>query len=193
MPSNVKAFKPIFHNALKAIDPGAIAGFKNQYPASEDKYSDKLKAIHGVLYEYASVRGVNMSNSRLAVRTSPFDYYLPKFKYVVELDERQHFSQARFVSLASYPKNARLGFDRDRWMHLCLSIKARDSHPLWRDEQRAWLDTLRDLAWQDKKFLPTSTITGIVRIYEQDVLCFFENPKKLVNFIKKYLRRFNMV
>jgi len=50
----------------------------------------------------------------------------------------------RAVALKSYPANLKLGFDRKGWLDRCLELNARDNDPPYRDEQRAWYDTLRD-------------------------------------------------
>jgi hypothetical protein len=39
-----------------------------------------------------------------------------------------------------------LGFSRERWLQLCAELNRHDNSPPYRDEQRAWFDTLRDFA-----------------------------------------------
>ena len=55
-----------------------------------------------------------------------------------------------------------LGFSAKRWMELCEHHDARDNAPPYRDEQRAWYDTLRDLVPSIKGMQPT------VRLYARD-------------------------
>ncbi len=87
------------------------------------------------------------------------DLYVTDPGFVVELDESQHFSKARMVSLSHYPRNLPFGFKIDEWIDLCNKIKAVDNDPPYRDEQRAWYDTLRD-------FLPFMVgLKPTVRIY----------------------------
>ncbi len=89
----------------------------------------------------------------------PCDYYVPEAGFVVEFDESQHFTALRQVALARYASSLPSGFDRGRWVKLCCRIQARDDDPPYRDEQRAWYDTLRD-------FLPTVfPLRPTVRLY----------------------------
>jgi hypothetical protein len=73
------------------------------------------------------------------------DYHLPEHRLIIEVDERQHFSEPRAVALRKYPRGAKLGIDRKLWISECLRIQAIDNDPDYRDEQRAFYDTLRDL------------------------------------------------
>jgi hypothetical protein len=118
-----------------------------------------LKAIFEALQEYRGYTNLISSNS---VRC---DCYLPSIGYILEWDERQHFSIPRKIALSLYPEDLKLGFDKKRWIGLCEKIRAEDNdkNVLHRYEQREWLDTLRD-------FLPELTngprIT--VRMYDKD-------------------------
>lgn len=73
------------------------------------------------------------------------DFCAPKEQLIVEYDERQHFTLQRAKVLELYPPDISLGFDRKEWITACLSIKAVDSNPPYRDEQRAYYDALRDI------------------------------------------------
>lgn len=111
----------------------------------------------------------------------PVDYYVPSPGLILEFDESQHFSKARKISLENYPKELNLGFDKSRWIKLCEEINAKDNDPPYRDEQRAWYDTLRD-------FLPTIlNLKPIVRLFARDYIwCSLnpDNPKDIKNFRK---------
>ena len=72
------------------------------------------------------------------------DFVCEGQKLIIEYDERQHFSEARRVALASY-QNIPLCFDRDRWMKACEDIQAKDNAPKNRDEVRAFYDSTRDI------------------------------------------------
>jgi hypothetical protein len=72
------------------------------------------------------------------------DYFVPEPGFVLEFDESQHFTAARALSLEGYGQAVPVGFDVARWIDLCRKIDAHDSDPPYRDEQRAWYDTLRD-------------------------------------------------
>ncbi len=87
------------------------------------------------------------------------DFFVPKPGFVVEFDESQHFTAARADALQLYPKDLRLGFDREEWINRCREIAAKDNDPPFRDEQRAWYDTLRDFLPDIKGLRPT------VRLY----------------------------
>lgn len=73
-----------------------------------------------------------------------YDYFVPDPGLAIEFDESQHFTEPRRISLEEYPDDLALGFDRQRWISLCTKIDAHDSDPIYRDEQRAWYDTIRD-------------------------------------------------
>lgn len=109
----------------------------------------------------------------------PVDYYVPYPGFIVEFDESQHFTLARKISLERYPEELKLGFDRYKWIELCNIINAKDNDPPYRDEQRAWYDTLRD-------FLPTVLdLKPTVRLYARDyVWCSLDpnNQKDVETF-----------
>lgn len=91
------------------------------------------------------------------------DYFVPQPGMIVEFDESQHFTALRELSLSRYPSALQLGFDREEWIGLCRRIRARDNDPAYRDEQRAWYDTLRD-------FLPTIlNLHPTIRLYEKEL------------------------
>lgn len=92
-----------------------------------------------------------------------FDLFITQVNLPIEFDERQHFSPLRTVSLQNYPVNAPLGFSRDRWKQLSEKIRAGDNSPIYRDEQRALYDSIRDLMAPQIGLLP------VVRIFAEDV------------------------
>ncbi len=77
------------------------------------------------------------------------DFYVPSRGLVIEYDERQHFTMQRAAALQLYPSKLQLGFDIEEWIVSCNRIKAIDNSPVYRDEQRAFYDSMRDL-WQRK-------------------------------------------
>ncbi|MEM5799312.1 MAG: hypothetical protein QXZ43_01440 [Candidatus Aenigmatarchaeota archaeon] len=91
------------------------------------------------------------------------DFFVVKQKIIVELDESQHFTKARKLSLKNYPKNIKLGFDKNEWVHFCDKLNRMDRDPIYkkrdRDERRAWYDTLKDIIPLMNGFKPT------IRIY----------------------------
>ena len=90
------------------------------------------------------------------------DFWVPDPGFIVEFDESQHFTSLRKLALSVYADDKPLGFAAKRWITLCEYHKAKDNDPPFRDEQRAWYDTLRDLV---------PTIKGLrstVRLYARD-------------------------
>jgi hypothetical protein len=92
------------------------------------------------------------------------DFYLPEVKLIIEFDERQHFTPLRAASLRAYPEGIRFGFDKQRWINLSEKIRAGDNSPIYRDEQRAFYDSIRDI------LAPQIGLKPVVRIFEEDVL-----------------------
>jgi len=91
------------------------------------------------------------------------DFFVPAAGFVVDFDESQHFTPLREQSLRLYPTGLPLGFDRERWIELCSRIRAKDNYPFYRDEQRAWYDTLRDFIGPIKRLKPT------IRFFSRDL------------------------
>jgi len=91
------------------------------------------------------------------------DFFVSNPGFVVEFDESQHFTIPRKIGLQSYPDNLKLGFSLRKWISLCDKIKAKDNDPPYRDEQRAWYDTLRDFLSALKGLKPT------VRLYSKEM------------------------
>lgn len=108
---------------------------------------------------YCKLQALRGCNDFVKVKKlSPVDYYVPEPGFIVEVDESQHFTEQRKVTLKSYPEHLRLGFDKSRWITLCASYQRKDNDPPYRDEQRAWYDTLRDFAPLHLGIFPTARI-----------------------------------
>jgi len=99
------------------------------------------------------------------------DFFVPNPGFIVEFDERQHFTLPREISLQKYPENLKLGFSRTKWIARCDKIKAKNNKPPFRDEQRAWYDTLRDFLPKIKGLKPT------VRLYSKEIQWCSLNPE----------------
>ena len=99
------------------------------------------------------------------------DYFVPNPGFVVEFDESQHFTIPRKIALLSYPYKSKSGFSLGRWAFTCDKTRAKDNDPYYRDEQRAWYDTLRD-------FLPelTGNLKPTVRLYSKEMQWCSLNP-----------------
>jgi hypothetical protein len=112
-----------------------------------------LERIYKALQEY---RGhVDFVNTDKLPRC---DFFISDPATIVEYDERQHFTKAREISLSLYPEEIRTQFDIGKWKDRCRCIIAEDKSPVYRDEQRAWYDTLRDFAPELLGIQPTIRI-----------------------------------
>ena len=139
-------------------------------------YYHKLKEIYEILQKHRGFKEF------VKAKTLPnCDFFIPNPGFIVEFDESQHFTLTRKITLERYPANFKLGFDKEKWIRLCNEINAKDNNPPYRDEQRAWYDTLRD-------FLPS--ILGLkptVRLFAKDFIwCSLnpDNPKDVNKFQK---------
>jgi hypothetical protein len=101
---------------------------------------EPLTAIFAALQE---MRG--FSDFASSGRSLRCDFFIPQERLLVEYDERQHFTLQRAKSLELYPAGISWGFDRKEWIKTCNSIRATDPSPPYRDEQRAFYDSLRDI------------------------------------------------
>lgn len=109
------------------------------------------------------------------------DFFIPSKNLIIEYDERQHFTEQRAESLAHYPPDLNLGFDKDKWCEACENIKAIDNDPIYRDEQRAFYDSVRDI-------LAARNGMTLIRIkhgdYKWDSESGAEELNKLINSLK---------
>lgn len=125
-----------------------------------------LRNVAGALEEY---RGYSMGTFARSDVLAGCDYWVPDPGFVVEFDESQHFTRPRKLALSVYAEAHPLGFAARRWLELCEHHDARDNDPPFRDEQRAWYDTLRDLVPSTRNLQPT------VRLYARDrIWCAFD-------------------
>jgi hypothetical protein len=90
-------------------------------------------------------------------RRLPGDFLHGPTGTLIEVDESQHFTSARLATLDLYPTDVPLGFDLDHYKALChrwrqtsdgyfRTKSARGFGPSGRQRQRAYYDSLRDLA-----------------------------------------------
>ena len=118
-----------------------------------------LRDVAGVLAKY---RGYGIGTFVRSNVLAGCDYWVSDLGLIVEFDESQHFTRPRKLALSVYADTNPLGFAARRWLELCEHHDARDNAPPWRDEQRAWYDTLRDLVPSIMGLQPT------VRLYAPD-------------------------
>jgi hypothetical protein len=133
----------------------------------DTKYYDDLKTIYEALQKHRDFKEFIR-----AKRLPSGDFFIPKQKLIVEFDESQHFTLPRRITLTNYPESLDLGFDKNKWMRLCETINAKDNDPPYRDEQRAWYDTLRD-------FLPSIRgLKPITRLHSKDCVWCSLSPEE---------------
>lgn len=121
--------------------------------------SDNNSALEVIYSELQNSRG---HHNFVRAKKLPRVDFLIKDKFILEFDESQHFTAMRLVALENYPEEIKLGYDRKKWKDLCKKINKKDNDPAFRDEQRAWYDTLRDFAPTYLGLSPT------VRLYATD-------------------------
>lgn len=101
------------------------------------------------------------------------DWFHEASRTAIEIDELQHFTSDRLVTLAHYPRNAPLGFDTDEYMSLCRANRtAADRYRLTKEArgfrltggrraQRAYFDSVRDLALPALGYAPVVRVPAI--------------------------------
>lgn len=115
-------------------------------PKSGDSadYPEDYRGIIDVLCKYRN--RTEFCNVRPNDGKLSCDYVIEERKLIIEVDERQHFTEARRRALEQYPKDVKLAFSVSKWIEECARIQANDNDPLYRDEQRALYDSVRDIA-----------------------------------------------
>ena len=107
------------------------------------KTPDVIEGIYENLYKSISEYRGDIAFAKRNVKLR-CDFVCESEKLIIEYDERQHFSEARKVSLLSYP-DIPLCFDKGLWIRVCDDIQAKDGQPVNRDEIRAYYDSIRDI------------------------------------------------
>ena len=127
-------------------------------------------ALRNVAAVLETFRGFGTGEFVRSDMLAPCDFWIPEPGFIVEFDESQHFTSPRKLALGEYPDEHPLGFSARRWIALCEHHDAKDNDPPFRDEQRAWYDTLRDLVPSLEGLQPT------VRLYARDLAWCSLNP-----------------
>lgn len=159
---NCKDCKKRLKELLKKIYGTVVLNYKFDIGTDPEDFRNseyywKLKEIHEALKDYRGFKDF------IKAETLPHcDYYIPDPGFIVEFDESQHFTKPREIVLSKYPEELRLGFDRNMWMNLSKKLNRKDNDPPYRDEQRAWYDTLRDFLPEYRGLKPT------VRLFSRD-------------------------
>lgn len=165
------ACKKTIETMLGKIYGGVEVNYKFEAGTKPEDYREspfypKLKKIFSELQNYRGYKDFVRSP------TLPrCDFFVPNPRFIAEFDESQHFTACRKIALSRYPERLELGFDREKWIKLCEKIDAKDNDPPYRDEQRAWYDTLRDFIQTVKGLKPT------IRIFSRDFRWCSLNPE----------------
>ena len=102
----------------------------------------ELKGVYKKVYDaLVNYRGHTAFIKRKSLQC---DFVVESKKLIIEYDERQHFSEARRISLLAY-KSIPVNYDRKLWINACADIMAKDNDPIDRDETRAYYDSMRDI------------------------------------------------
>jgi very-short-patch-repair endonuclease len=131
-----------------------IASIRKSFPDAKVECSDlpwlsvpttagmvePLKTIFSALCRHRGHNAFATAGRRLVC-----DIIIPSQRLIVEYDERQHFTKPRAIALRLYPQATAIGFDAAEWIEHCDRIAAIDNDPPYRDEQRAFYDSVRDI------------------------------------------------
>jgi len=150
-------------------------------------YQDKdfYKEIENIYNKLVEYRGYDqfLYKKGKSKTLKPVDFYVVSHNFVVELDEHQHFTKARLITLKEYPKNFKTGYNLNEWKEKCKNYNRKDNHPEDRDEYRAWADTIRDYIPKIKGFNdPTRRIFLGEKQYCKDF--DFQSDESLGHFFK---------
>ena len=153
-----KGCKKAVEELLSSIFGEVKVNYNLNLPSSANSYKDStiyssLIKIHSALVNY---RG---NDDFVKVKKLPnVDFFVPNPSLIVEFDESQHFTKPRYITLDNYTDTLSLGFDKAKWKTICNKLDRIDNNPIYRDEQRAWYDTLRDFAPSFLGLIPTKRL-----------------------------------
>jgi len=138
------AQKVAFQNLLNQYyikDKGIVSEMDFDWLRAPKKLDRLYAKIMNALSDYRGYKEFVKPNIKLKC-----DYVCAEQKVIFEYDERQHFSEARRISLVAYGKQIPTDYDRNLWIKACESIQAKDRNPNpQRDEGRAFYDSVRDI------------------------------------------------
>lgn len=135
---------------------------------------DAAQAARAVLADiFAALGGDPVAQARKRLTALPGDFIHEPTGTFIEIDESQHFTSYRLLTLDHYPVDVPLGFEQDEYRSLCRQWSARsDKYRAakaavgfgegGRQRQRAYHDALRDLA------VPAVTGVPLIRVAAPD-------------------------
>lgn len=164
--------KETVRKLLQLIYGEVEEGYKFETGTMPEDYKD-TKHYHNLKAIYEALQKQRDFKEFVRAKTLPNgEFFMPNQKLIVEFDESQHFTLPRRITLEHYPESLELGFDKKKWIRLCETINAKDNDPPYRDEQRAWYDTLRDFLPSIRGLKPT------IRLHSKDYAWCSLNPEK---------------
>jgi hypothetical protein len=163
--------KQTIERMLRKIYGNVICNYKFESGVRPENFikSDYYKILIDIYSSLQKFRG--HYNFIKTTNLPRFDFYVPNLGVIIEFDESQHFTSCRKQTLLQYPVALKTGFVPQKWINLCDEISAKDNDPVYRDEQRAWYDTLRDFLPSIEQLRPT------IRLYSRDLKWCDLNPK----------------
>lgn len=163
--------KSNLYNLLTATFAGVEVNWDLNIPSKLKEYiHTELAEELGLIYE-ALQQNRGFDSFLKSAKLPRVDYFIPSSGLIIEFDESQHFTKPREITFDHYPNDLEVGFSMAKWTSLCRTLNKKDNNPPYRDEQRAWYDTIRDFA---PKLLGTGKT---IRLYSHDdIWCSF-NPK----------------
>jgi len=179
--SSPKAQRYLLKNLLEQRFGSVETEAKFDWLTVPDQVStdDILNEIYETLVPICGRKCFSTPGYRLAC-----DFFVSSKNLIIEYDERQHFTIQRAESLSCYPSDLYVGFDINEWRKSCESIRAVDIDPIYRDEQRAFYDSTRDI-------LAARNGMTLIRIKHGDVdwntsNSQYELDRLLSRYIKSY-------
>lgn len=159
----------------KMFDGDIVCEKTYSWLKTPEKIEGTYKKVFDALSEY---RGdTTFAKKNVTLRC---DFVCESKKLIIEYDERQHFSEARRVSLEALDEITVL-YDRMLWIKACEDIGAKDNAPANRDEVRAYYDSTRDIACFENGY-------KLVRIMHGQIDFEAEDAKdKLMQILNKAL------
>ncbi len=163
---------------LEAIFGNVEVNYDLKLPARLEGYSDTdiYADIEPIYLQLQKYRGFDVFVK--AKKLPRVDFFIPGEDLIVEFDESQHFTKPREITLSYYPKEKEYGYSIQKWYALCQTLNKRDNDPPYRDEQRAWYDTLRDFApllWGRGK---------TIRLYSRELVWCSLDPENKTDITK---------
>ncbi len=136
--------------------------------------SERLKSVYETLVSYRGNREFFSAGFK-----PKCDFVNADQKLIIEYDERQHFSIPRKIAIETYKDNISLYYNASKWIEACESIHAIDNDPHYRDEQRAFYDSVRDIAAFENGYKLIRIMHGAYDWTDKDA---FENLKTIVDW-----------